>query len=186
MQLRPIQWVRVVPMAAWGNNFNFSVWYVELRGIADLELVKAANRMFAEKQRQSAWRLCLKFLRSEPSMTTLLPSIEASSGFTSEAPLVQALYQLAVDRGDFSGAEALLSEAAESQDLFAEYIRANVPYRCEWKRIDREPRNDGPFGGGPSKRGGHQMCWDPVARRIYLFGGWDGSQVPSHVSCTIL
>jgi len=27
----------------------------------------------------------------------------------------------------------------------------------------------------PGMRGGHQMCIDTAERRIYLFGGWDGS-----------
>lgn len=28
--------------------------------------------------------------------------------------------------------------------------------------------------GQPSPRGGHQMCFDPQSRTLFLLGGWDG------------
>lgn len=169
----PVQYVKIVPVQAWGNNFNFSVWYVELRGIVDLAMVKAAHRIYQERQRQAAWKLCLRFLKSEPAMAALLPAIEAESGFFTEAPLTQALYQLAVEQGDFAGTEALLKGQAH-EELFAEYVREHIPYESLWERLD-SGLADGPLPA-PSKRGGHQMCWDPVTRRILLFGGWDGNQ----------
>lgn len=36
----PCQYIKIVPMMAWGPNFNFSVWHVEVKGIPDPELVQ--------------------------------------------------------------------------------------------------------------------------------------------------
>ncbi len=173
-QFSPVQFIKIVPVAAWGNNFNFSIWYVELRGILDLPTVKMANQLYHEQQRRAAWRLCLKFLKGEQSVQALLPAIEEASGFSHEAPLLQALYSLTVEKGDFSGVESLLKESVYNQNLFDEYIKTTVPYQCQWERLDRQMTDS--TLGSPGKRGGHQMCWDPMTKRVYLFGGWDGNQ----------
>lgn len=34
------QYIKIVPLLAWGTNFNFSIWYLELRGVGDQEIVK--------------------------------------------------------------------------------------------------------------------------------------------------
>ena len=34
------QYIKIVPLLAWGTNFNFSIWYLELRGIDDQEIVQ--------------------------------------------------------------------------------------------------------------------------------------------------
>lgn len=166
----PVQYIKIIPVAAWGNNFNFSIWYVELRGICDLATVKQAHSVYQATRRKAAWRACLKFMQGEPSLgKEVLREVESRAGVSLDGPLVQTLHELVVERGDFPGAESLLREAAgESHELFAEYIREHVPYQCRWERLDREGEES------PSKRGGHQMCWDPLGRRIYLFGGWDG------------
>ena len=36
----PCQYIKIVPLMAWGANFNFSVWHVEVKGIPDTELVQ--------------------------------------------------------------------------------------------------------------------------------------------------
>ncbi|KAJ3111648.1 Muskelin 1, intracellular mediator containing kelch motif, partial [Physocladia obscura] len=33
----PCQYIKIVPNLAWGPNFNFSIWYVELRGLGESE-----------------------------------------------------------------------------------------------------------------------------------------------------
>ena len=35
----PCQYIKIVPISAWGGNFNYSIWYVELRGIANSDAV---------------------------------------------------------------------------------------------------------------------------------------------------
>lgn len=171
MKYCPILYVKIIPMAAWGNNFNFSIWYVELRGLGDLALVKGANALFQEHQRQAAWRLCLKFLKGEASVSAMAVQLEASAGLVPEAPLLRTLHELAVVHGDFPAAESLLRDTLSTQSgLFDEYIDEHIPYQCAWERLDSGDQQM------PSRRGGHQMVWDPVAQRLYLLGGWDGNQ----------
>lgn len=40
----PCQYVKIVPLLAWGANFNFSIWFVLLRGIADQSTVQNGMR----------------------------------------------------------------------------------------------------------------------------------------------
>ena len=40
----PCQYVKIVPLLAWGANFNFSIWYVMLRGINDPAFVREGTR----------------------------------------------------------------------------------------------------------------------------------------------
>jgi len=38
-QVFPCLYIKICPLVAWGTNFNFSIWYVELRGIAQQYIV---------------------------------------------------------------------------------------------------------------------------------------------------
>ena len=47
----PCQYVKIVPLLAWGANFNFSIWFVLLRGIADQSTVQNGMRCRATADR---------------------------------------------------------------------------------------------------------------------------------------
>lgn len=36
----PCRYVKIVPLQSWGPSFNFSIWYVEVHGIDDHEIVQ--------------------------------------------------------------------------------------------------------------------------------------------------
>ncbi|CAE1255868.1 MKLN1 [Acanthosepion pharaonis] len=36
----PVRYLKIVPLQAWGPSFNFSIWYIEIRGIDDTAAVK--------------------------------------------------------------------------------------------------------------------------------------------------
>lgn len=38
--LFPCRFVKIVPLMAWGANFNYSIWFVELRGVCNEEIVQ--------------------------------------------------------------------------------------------------------------------------------------------------
>lgn len=40
----PCQYIKIVPLLAWGANFNFSIWYIMLRGISDPAFVREGTR----------------------------------------------------------------------------------------------------------------------------------------------
>ena len=36
----PCQYIKIVPLMAWGANFNFSIWHVQVKGVPDPEIVQ--------------------------------------------------------------------------------------------------------------------------------------------------
>ena len=44
----PIRYLKIVPLMAWGANFNFSIWYVELRGLNDQAMVHQIYQNFLD------------------------------------------------------------------------------------------------------------------------------------------
>ena len=42
----PCQYIKIVPLLAWGANFNFSIWYIELRGINDHSVIQKSYKDF--------------------------------------------------------------------------------------------------------------------------------------------
>jgi hypothetical protein len=64
-----------------------------------------------------------------------------------------------------------------SEGLLDQYLREQE-YSPAWSRIlSALPSDDDEYvPHQPGMRGGHQMCIDPHADTIFLFGGWDGTQ----------
>lgn len=44
----PIKYLKIVPLMAWGANFNFSIWYVELRGLNDQAMIHQIYQNFLD------------------------------------------------------------------------------------------------------------------------------------------
>ena len=42
----PCLYIKIVPLVAWGTNFNFSIWYVELRGHSQQHIVEKAYQEY--------------------------------------------------------------------------------------------------------------------------------------------
>ncbi|PJF17507.1 hypothetical protein PSACC_02688, partial [Paramicrosporidium saccamoebae] len=196
----PAQFVKIAPLAAWGNSFNYSIWYVELRGVTGPSVAEVQQKWTIHLDYES-WRLCLQFLREKPGMEEAFAALQSRTGVKLEDPLVSQLFDCVVKRGAFTDAESLLAQGyQEDSTLFEDYIRDHVPYQPQWSRLDHgvmnsngNPSQDSsggtieensrsfgprstntPAHTHPAVRGGHQMVWDPVGRSIYLFGGWDG------------
>jgi hypothetical protein len=117
----------------------------------------------------TALRHILKHLRSSRLMVPF-KSLTASAGVQLEHPLVTRLYDSVVSDGDWAEAERVLQLTADA-GLFDAFAR-EAPARATWTRLC------GPSADGdtPRHRGGHAMCIDEAAGRIYLFGGWDGER----------
>ena len=59
----PCRYIKIVPIQSWGPSFNFSIWYVELAGSNEWELVKPCIQWYNAYREKEAIRLCLKHLR---------------------------------------------------------------------------------------------------------------------------
>eukprot|EP00051_Salpingoeca_urceolata_P006576 m.86923 g.86923 ORF g.86923 m.86923 type:complete len:836 (+) comp14891_c0_seq3:166-2673(+) len=170
----PCQYIKIVPILAWGQNFNFSVWYVGLRGISEEPVARAAQHAYETLREREAIRLCLKHFRQR-NLLKCFEDLQQSTGVELEAPCLTELYKTIVLEGDYQKAEELITTSTEG-DVLAEYI-STLPYRPCWKLlapVDKDAAT--PSGAAPGMRGGHQMCFDSETGLLYLLGGWDGKR----------
>ncbi|KAI0239365.1 hypothetical protein L0F63_003758 [Massospora cicadina] len=165
----PCKFIKIVPLAAFGPSFNFSIWHVRLQGIDDPDVIGRAHKEFNLYREREAVRLCLKYFRQR-NYTDAFRALERQSGMELEDPQLTALYRVVVEEGDFAAAEAMIVDAS-SRGYFQEYC-SKLPYRTQWRRIYACDAN----GVSPVPRGGHQMCLNVPQGIIYVLGGWDGYQ----------
>ena len=117
----------------------------------------------------TALRHVLKHLRSRRLMVPF-KALTASAGVQLEHPLVTRLYDSIVSDGDWAEAERVLQLTADA-GLFDDFAR-EAPAHATWTRLCGASAD----GDTPRQRGGHAMCIDEAADRIYLYGGWDGER----------
>ncbi|KAF9904273.1 Muskelin 1, intracellular mediator containing kelch motif [Linnemannia zychae] len=180
----PCQYIKIVPLMAWGANFNFSVWHVEVKGIPDTELVQETYFQYINFRETESVRLCLKHFRQR-KLFDAFKALQERTHTQLEDPLLTKLHQELVLHGNFKRAEELIAEAAE-RGLFDEYIQA-YDYKPIWKRLRSNSHRQGVhhhhhshqsshLEDSPRHRGGHQMCIDTKGGYVYLMGGWDGAR----------
>ncbi|KAJ9074574.1 hypothetical protein DSO57_1005025 [Entomophthora muscae] len=165
----PCKFIKIVPLAAFGPSFNFSIWYVQLQGIDDAEVINIAHKEFNLYREKEAIRLCLKYFRQR-NYVDVFQALERQSGMELEDPQLTDFYRVLVEEGDFEAVEETIIQAS-SQGYFQEYC-SRLPYKPQWKRIYACDSN----GVSPVPRGGHQMCLNVPQGIIYVLGGWDGYQ----------
>jgi hypothetical protein len=125
-------YIKIVPLLAWGANFNFSIWYVELRGINHPQLVDQAYYEYINYRETQVIRLCLKHLRQRNYMDTF-HSLQHRTRIQLEDALLTEIHHCLVVQGDFVRLEMLMHQAAE-RNLFQDYI-AECTYKPVWSRI---------------------------------------------------
>lgn len=171
----PCTHVKIMPMAAWGSNFNPCVWFVALFGEDRPELVHEAMRSFSMERQTRATRLCLKFLRQH-EYSDAFSLLSQQSHVQLEDPLLSELFHQLVSCANFDAVENTLRYAAE-RNFFLEWVQSQK-YSARWHRISpsslHELEDGAAVAYAPGMRGGHQMVIDQDGRAVYLFGGWDG------------
>lgn len=133
----PVKFIKVVPMVAWGSNFNFSIWYIELRGWsdgADFGLVKAALDEYRRVKEQETTRLVLKFLREHHHLAAF-DALQNDSPVKLEAPIVTRLHSL-INQSRLVEAESLLIDLYfKDSTIFDQYLHEKVPYEVHWTKL---------------------------------------------------
>lgn len=162
----PCQYIKIQPLLAHDQKFNFSIWSVELRGTMDPLVLRGIIDDFNHLKQQETVRSCLAFFRNR-QLNDTYQALQQQTGVALEDSALSDLYQALVDDADYDRVENLLCQV-ESQGRFAS-SRDKIPYAAKWKGEDVSAY---PV---PSPRGGHQMCVDEAARVAYMYGGWDGS-----------
>lgn len=164
----PCKFVKIVPLASHGSNFNYSIWYVELRGLTNPAIVDRVKQQWQASLDKEAWRLCLDFIRRHPDPMTkqLYKQLSERVNVQVEDVHLRAVFEaITTPNADLEEAERLVM--AMPDDLFADGD-GDRRYQVTWAPIRSSP--------WPSKRGGHQMVWDDKGDLLWLFGGWDGEQ----------
>ncbi|KAJ3385740.1 Muskelin 1, intracellular mediator containing kelch motif [Lobulomyces angularis] len=164
----PCLYLKIVPLLAHGANFNFSIWYVEVRGTSDAALLDKTYKDYVNYKENEVIRLCLKHFRQR-NMLEAFTTLHRHARESYEDPILSKLHHNIAMEGNFIASEEILIKACENS-LFEEYI-SGYPYKPLWSRIVLQPNNP-----SPPMRGGHQMCIDVEGRKIYIFGGWDGQK----------
>jgi hypothetical protein len=116
-----------------------------------------------------ALRHILKHLRSRRMMAPF-KVLTTSADVQLEHPLVTRLHDSIVSEGNWPEAERVLQLAADA-GLLDTFLR-EAPAQATWTRLCGTNAD----GDTPRQRGGHAMCIDEAAGRIYLYGGWDGER----------
>ncbi|RKP20511.1 muskelin 1, intracellular mediator kelch motif-containing protein [Rozella allomycis CSF55] len=176
----PCKYIKIVPLASHGGNFNTSIWYIELRGITRGDIVETVKFNFNKFKELQAMKLTLKHLRQKNFVHDFHSLLE-STKIQLEDPIISRLYInflliILVSEGNFNRAENMVMNLKD--DVFLDYV-SNTPYKPFWRRLDIDHHPD----KRPGVRGGHQMCIDPQRQLIYLLGGWDGAKDLSDFWC---
>ncbi|XP_063693965.1 muskelin-like [Bolinopsis microptera] len=162
----PSSYIKIVPDTTWGPAaLNFSIWYVRLSGVSDPLYVNPCIQFFTNRRQERAIKLCLKHLRQH-NYSEAFESLQKRTKVQLEHPMLTQLHEKLVGSGDFDEVEVLLDHAFH--DGYMEDYTSKQ-YSAKWEQIhvpDGSPR--------PGNRGGHPMCIDETAGKVYLFGGWDG------------
>ncbi|KAJ2745700.1 hypothetical protein GGI20_001975 [Coemansia sp. BCRC 34301] len=162
----PSQYIKIQPLLAHDQKFNFSIWHVELRGTMEARVMQHITADFNRLREREAVRSCLKFFRDR-SLDSAFNALQQQTSVSLEAPVLANIYSALVERADYGQTEGLLFQA-ERDGVFAS-CTASIPYASVWKQVDQSACSV------PAARGGHQMCFDNENRVAYLFGGWDGA-----------
>ncbi|GAA5988104.1 hypothetical protein JCM10908_002064 [Rhodotorula pacifica] len=204
----PVKFLRIDCHVAANANYSISIWHLFLEGYSplpttlsslDSHLPSAAAlvSLYESHRHQHTTRLILAHLRRSgpmylPTFRTLLSTLSLDrdrSGETSseppprlEHPLLAALHESLVLRGDWDRSEAVLDEILAT-GLLDEWDGAAGGTKgrtvAKWDRIGPAEEDLGAQGPGgstawPCGRGGHAMV--RVGRRVLLYGGWDGKR----------
>jgi len=201
----PCAYVKIQPIQSWGSSFNFSVWYVELSGDDNHQIVEESMEWQKTYREREAIRLCLKHFR-EKNYTEAFESLEKKTKVQLEDPVLTRLHTTLVKEGNYEAVERLMLQLL-NDGMFSDFISEQQP-KPVWSPLiypvetniedivppgtvsaplspDSEslPSDDerpsfslSPPPREPPPRGGHQMVIDSSAQMIYLFGGWDGKQ----------
>ncbi|XP_072327210.1 muskelin isoform X3 [Scyliorhinus torazame] len=172
-QMFPCRFIKIVPLMSWGPSFNFSIWYVELHGIDEPDIVQPCLNWYSKYREQEAIRLCLKHFRQH-NYTEAFESLQKKTKIALEHPMLTELHDKLVLKGDFDACEGLI-EKAVTDGLFNQYI-SQQEYKPRWTQIIPQSSKGDGDDNRPGMRGGHQMVIDVQTETVYLFGGWDGTQ----------
>eukprot|EP00912_Choanoflagellata_sp_UC4_P001633 UC4_evm6s1043 len=182
----PCRFIKIVPLLAHGPNFNYSIWHVRLLGVIETRHVLEHFDAFSARREKEVVRLCLKHFRHRDYLDCF-QRLQKRTKVSLEAPILTELYGALVEKGDFKKSEKILSQAhregafkqyATTQDcnikwshVVSQTSSSSTPVQTDGSKMKID--EDTPVV--PGTRSAQSMYFDTTARKIYLFGGWNGT-----------
>ncbi|GAA5868721.1 hypothetical protein JCM3774_003636 [Rhodotorula dairenensis] len=192
----PVKFLRIDCHVAANANYSISIWHLFLEGYSPTRLAAGCLpsasdlvSLYESHRHLHTTRLILAHLRRSgpmylPAFRTLLGTLATARVGTPaetrlEHPLLAALHEAFVLRGDWDRSESILDEILaagllDEWDGTAGGTKGRTT--AKWTRIgpSEEEEEMLPAGTWPRGRGGHAMV--RVGRKILLYGGWDGER----------
>ncbi|CAG9795846.1 unnamed protein product [Diatraea saccharalis] len=128
----PIQYIKIVPVQSWGPAYNYTIWYVELQGKNQEELISYAMDTINLKKEEEAVRILLKHLRRR-RYRDAFEALSRESGVRLEGSIQARLWNALVESGDYKLAEQILEEAVHTGE-FDWYMSWQI-YTPQWRQM---------------------------------------------------
>ncbi|KAL0820599.1 hypothetical protein ABMA28_006442 [Loxostege sticticalis] len=128
----PVTYIKIVPLQSWGPAYNYSIWYVELQGKNQEELINEAMDTINLRKEEEAVRMILKHLRRR-RYRDAFEALSRESGVQLEGPLQARLWNALVENGDYKLAEQILEEAVKEGEF--EWYMSWQPYKPVWRLV---------------------------------------------------
>ncbi|CAH0695734.1 unnamed protein product [Spodoptera exigua] len=128
----PIQYLKIVPLQSWGPAYNYTIWYVELNGKNQEQIISNAMETINLRKEEEAVRLLLKHLRRR-RYKDAFEALSRESGVQLEGPLQSKLWNALVEKGDFKQAEELFDQAIAEGEL--DWYLSWQPYSPHWRQM---------------------------------------------------
>ncbi|XP_022814581.1 muskelin [Spodoptera litura] len=128
----PIQYIKIVPLQSWGPAYNYTIWYVELTGKNQEQIISNAMETINLRKEEEAIRLLLKHLRRR-RYKDAFEALSRESGVQLEGPMQSKLWNALVEKGDFKLAEQIFDEAVAEGEL--DWYLSWQPYSPQWREM---------------------------------------------------
>ncbi|CAG5036140.1 unnamed protein product [Parnassius apollo] len=128
----PVQYIKIVPLLSWGPAYNYTIWYVELHGKNQEDLIKNAMETINLRKEEEAVRIILKHLRRR-RYKDAFEALSRESGVQLEGPIQSRLWNALVENGDYKLAEQILEEAMNEGEM--DWYMSWQPYRPQWRQL---------------------------------------------------
>ncbi|XP_068620110.1 muskelin [Battus philenor] len=128
----PVQYIKIVPLMSWGPAYNYTIWYVELRGRNNEDLTRSAMETISLRREEEAVRILLKHLRRR-RYKDAFEALSRESGVQLEGVTQSHLWNTLVENGDYKLAEQILEEAMDEGEM--DWYLSWQPYKPEWRQL---------------------------------------------------
>ncbi|XP_053614585.1 muskelin isoform X2 [Plodia interpunctella] len=128
----PVTYLKIVPLQSWGPAYNYTIWYVELQGKNQEELINDAMETINLRKEEEAVRILLKHLRRR-RYKDAFEALSRETGVRLEGDLQARLWNALVENGDYKLAEEIMETAVNEGEL--DWYMSWQPYTPEWRQM---------------------------------------------------